>query len=122
MQQNLAANDGTAPLATAPLATAVPDAGLPAAGTLGPRNPLEQLVAEIWCETLVVDQVGIRDDFFALGGESLDAAQILVEIHDRIGVELQVRELFENPTVERTAALVAAALEARQGGGAPERS
>ena len=118
MQPKAAESDASAPL--------VPSAeGGPAAAStfVGPRNPLEQLIADIWCEALVVDQVGIRDDFFAIGGESLEAAQVLMNLHDQLGIELQVRELFENATVERMAVIVAAALEAKQqrGGSVEQR-
>ncbi len=80
---------------------------------VGPRNPLEQLLVELWQEVLVVDRVGVRDDFFALGGDSLAAAAIISEVHDRLGLELTVKRLLECPTVEQTAVEIAAMLAER---------
>jgi amino acid adenylation domain-containing protein len=76
-----------------------------AAGT-GPRTPLEDALRGIVCELLDLQQVGMEDNFFVLGGHSLLGAQLIVRIRDRFGVELSLRSLFDSPTVESMAVAV----------------
>jgi amino acid adenylation domain-containing protein len=66
---------------------------------LAPAGPVEEKLATLWSEVLRVDRVGARDNFFELGGHSLIATQVLVRVQDAFGVELPLRDLFENPTV-----------------------
>ncbi|MFD5565109.1 type I polyketide synthase [Kitasatospora griseola] len=73
-----------------------------------PATDEERAVAEIWQEVLGVEQVGTADDFFALGGHSLAAVQIGTKIRSRLGVPLDLRGFFEDPTVAHTVALLAA--------------
>ena len=79
---------------------------LPAAGGLPtgtahvpPRDPVERIVAGIWEQVLGVERVGAFDDFFALGGHSLSATQVITRIRRRFDIELQLRHVFESPTV-----------------------
>ncbi len=74
-------------------------------GYVAPADPAQRLVAEIWADVLGVAHVGIRDDFFALGGDSIMAARVL----SRLTVRLPVRAVFDAPTVERFAELLPAA-------------
>jgi surfactin family lipopeptide synthetase A len=74
---------------------------------VAPRNALECALADIWKEVLHLDQVGILDNFFALGGHSLSALRMLPLLQAKFGVNVPLRILFENPTVERlTLALI----------------
>lgn len=75
---------------------------------LAPATPEEQFVTAIWQEVLGVDQVGVNDDFFALGGHSLAAVQISTKIRGRTGVDLDLRDFFSAPTVACLATLLAA--------------
>ncbi|RKR87004.1 amino acid adenylation domain-containing protein [Micromonospora pisi] len=77
---------------------------------VAPRDPVEQLLAEIWQQVLRVERLGVHDDFFALGGHSLLAAQALSRIGAAFELELPIRVLFEAPTV----AAMADALVARE--------
>ena len=70
---------------------------------VAPRTPLENILAGIWADVLRLDQVGIHDDFFALGGDSLLAAHVLTSIHDAMHLEVGVVSLFDAPTVAEMA-------------------
>jgi len=77
-----------------------------------PRTETELELAAVWAEVLRVERVYADDDFYELGGQSLLAAQVAARVRDRLGVELQLRQLFEAPTLAALAATVDAALEA----------
>jgi acyl carrier protein len=65
-----------------------------------PRTPVEEVVAAIWAESLKMPRVGIRDNFFDLGGDSLTAVQIVSRVCGAIQTEVSLHNLFEAPTVE----------------------
>jgi acyl-CoA synthetase (AMP-forming)/AMP-acid ligase II/acyl carrier protein len=67
---------------------------------------LEQIIAEIWGDLLAQTQIGPDSNFFALGGQSLQAIQCLARIRERLPVLLSLSDFFENATVARLAALV----------------
>jgi amino acid adenylation domain-containing protein len=77
---------------------------------VAPRTPVEEMLAGIWGEVLGVERVGAEDDFFDLGGHSLLATRVASRVRAACGVELQVRALFEAPTLERLAERVEAGL------------
>jgi amino acid adenylation domain-containing protein len=64
-----------------------------------PRSATERKLAAIWAEVLGVERVGVNDDFFSLGGQSLKATQILGRVFDVFGVELSHRSLFDAHTL-----------------------
>jgi acyl carrier protein len=66
---------------------------------IAPRNEMEAKLADIWQELLQVEQVGIEQNFFELGGHSLLALQMMARIRYTFEVELQVRSVFEAPTI-----------------------
>ncbi|MFL5357704.1 amino acid adenylation domain-containing protein, partial [Archangium sp.] len=70
---------------------------------VAPRTPLEQLVASIWSQVLRVERVSAEDDFFDLGGHSLQATRVMSRLRDLCEVELPLSRLFEAPTVARLA-------------------
>ncbi|MFZ0750089.1 MAG: amino acid adenylation domain-containing protein, partial [Pyrinomonadaceae bacterium] len=78
------------------------------------RTPTEELLAVIWADLLKVENAGIRDNFFELGGHSLLATQVISRIREVFDVEVALRELFEQPTIEA----LAVAIEAARSGGA----
>jgi amino acid adenylation domain-containing protein len=75
---------------------------------VAPRNELEQQVAAIWQELLRVEQVGIHDNFFDLGGHSLLTTQVILRVRDRLHVEVPLRDFFETPTVNGLALAIRA--------------
>ncbi|MDV6293932.1 non-ribosomal peptide synthase/polyketide synthase [Rhodococcus aetherivorans] len=78
-----------------------------------PQTPIEELVAGTFAEVLDVDRVGLDDDFFALGGNSLVATQVVARLGQTLDTSVGVRELFEASTVQD----LAARLETRAGSG-----
>ncbi|WP_310489162.1 thioesterase domain-containing protein, partial [Chamaesiphon sp. VAR_69_metabat_338] len=68
-----------------------------------PRTPTESTLAQIWIEVLNIDRVGIYDNFFDLGGDSLLTVRLLQQISDRLNYELPLASLFLNPTIESLA-------------------
>ncbi|MDV8070277.1 non-ribosomal peptide synthase/polyketide synthase, partial [Rhodococcus sp. IEGM 1366] len=69
-----------------------------------PRTDTERVVADVFADVLGVEQVGLDDDFFELGGNSLVATQVVTRVGSAMGVQLGVRELFESTTVATLAA------------------
>ncbi|SLM50075.1 putative Polyketide synthase [Nitrospira japonica] len=69
-----------------------------------PGATIEEQVAFIWKQIFGIEQVELRQDFFALGGESLAALQILNRVQEVFGVEVALRKFFEAPTVAGLAA------------------
>ncbi|WP_433682548.1 non-ribosomal peptide synthase/polyketide synthase [Nocardia sp. CA-119907] len=83
---------------------ALPDPVLAAKAYRAPTTSAELAVAEVFAAVLGLDRVGLDDDFFALGGNSLVATQIAGRIGAVAGVEVPVRLLFEYSTVAAFAA------------------
>ena len=77
-----------------------------AAPLVPPRTPIEERLAALWRQTLRLDRIGIRDNFFDSGGDSLSAAILIMVIGQALGVELVIGDLFEAPTIEALAGLV----------------
>jgi amino acid adenylation domain-containing protein len=77
---------------------------------VAPRTPVEEILAGIWARVLGMDRVGVRDDFFALGGHSLRAVQIVARLRDALGVDLALPAVFQAPTIEALATEVERAM------------
>jgi acyl-CoA synthetase (AMP-forming)/AMP-acid ligase II/acyl carrier protein len=73
---------------------------------VAPRNSVEEVVARIWGDLLRVDQVGSSDNFFALGGDSLQATQLVAQVRVRFEVELPLTTIFREPTVAGQALVI----------------
>ncbi|MGW2995044.1 non-ribosomal peptide synthetase, partial [Streptomyces sp. NPDC001193] len=76
-----------------------PQPAAPAA-SVAPRTPTEVVTAQIWAEVLGLPEVGIREDFFSLGGHSLRAVAAASRLRTAFDCPIQVRDLFDHPTVE----------------------
>jgi len=83
-----------------------------------PRTALEEQMAGIWARTLGVDRVGLHDDFFELGGDSLGVMRLLVEVERELGEEISLAAFVEGSV---TVASLAAIIEAMRGGAAAGR-
>jgi acyl carrier protein len=64
-----------------------------------PRTAVESALAEIWAEALLVDRVGLHDDFLELGGDSLVGAQLVARMYERLGIEIPLESLFQRGTI-----------------------
>ncbi|TQN27789.1 non-ribosomal peptide synthase protein (TIGR01720 family)/amino acid adenylation domain-containing protein [Haloactinospora alba] len=91
---------------------ALPDPTGPAGDTTPPRDATERVVTEVFAEVLGTDRVGVHDDFFDLGGDSIVALRALSRIAERLGAAPDQRTLFR----DRTAAALAAAGMGEAGG------
>jgi acyl carrier protein len=87
---------------------------------VAPRSEVEQRIAAVWQEILGIEEVGIEDNFFDLGGDSLVALQLSSRLRDAFGVEPSLAGLFESPTVTGLAVLIAQNLAAQMDEGALE--
>ncbi|MFJ4184897.1 amino acid adenylation domain-containing protein [Kitasatospora sp. NPDC089509] len=85
----------------APSAPAEPRAE---AGHVAPRTPVEQGIAEVWSQVLGVTGIGVHDDFFHLGGDSIRAVQLAGALHES-GWAVTLRDVFNAPTVAALAPL-----------------
>ena len=93
-----------------------PDRGGRPREYVAPQTPMQRVVAEIFADVLGVQKVGLHDNFFELGGHSLLATKAIYRIHDRLGIELPLSDLFKNPTVAALARLIEQAPKEGQGG------
>jgi len=73
---------------------------------VAPRTPVEEAQTRVWEEVLGNPRVGVEDNFFDLGGDSLMAMQILSRTEAGLGVELSLQDLIQAPTVEQFATVL----------------
>ena len=75
-----------------------------------PRTEMEGMLVEIWREVLPVDQIGVHDNFFGSGGDSLAAGRLIARINSRFELDVAVSSVFRSPSVETQALLVESVL------------
>lgn len=68
-----------------------------------PSNATEEVLMRVWKEVLLVENVGIHDNFFDLGGHSLSAVQVMARVEDLLGIDVSVALLFDAPTIAELA-------------------
>jgi acyl carrier protein len=73
---------------------------------VAPRTFFEKELAQVWAEILMLDGVGIHDNFFDLGGHSLAATRIVSRVIKTFRVDVPLQALFAAPTVAEMAAMV----------------
>jgi amino acid adenylation domain-containing protein/non-ribosomal peptide synthase protein (TIGR01720 family) len=86
---------------------------------VAPRGELEARLAALWCDLLGLDRVGVHDNFFEIGGDSIAAIQ-LVSRARQAGIELDLPRLFRAPTVAELAVVATLREEAAAGGAAED--
>lgn len=74
---------------------------------IAPRDDIERAIAEIWQKLLGVKQIGIQDDYFELGGTSMLATRLFVEIERRFNKKLPLTTMLNAPTIEQLSRIVA---------------
>lgn len=77
-----------------------------AAPFVAPRTTTEEILASLWSRVLGIQQIGIHDHFFELGGNSLSATQLVSQVRQTLEVDLPLRDLFHNATVAELALLI----------------
>jgi amino acid adenylation domain-containing protein len=75
-------------------------------GAIVPRDEVELQLARIWSEILSLDAIGMNDNFFDLGGNSMSAVRLMARIQKEFGQELPLSTLFQQGTVEHLAAIL----------------
>ena len=75
----------------------------PVARYVAPRNEIEQIVTSVWQEALGVEQIGINDNFFEVGGHSLLMVQVHSKLSDLFESKLSIAEMFAKPTISALA-------------------
>ncbi|UUU43259.1 non-ribosomal peptide synthetase [Streptomyces sp. NBC_00162] len=85
---------------------------------VGPRTGTEETLAALWAEALGVPRVGVHDNFFDLGGNSILAILVVSRTHKALGIQVSPRLLFDAPTVAELAAALVPADGADGAGGA----
>ncbi|MBQ1188987.1 MAG: AMP-binding protein, partial [Lachnospiraceae bacterium] len=86
---------------------ALPEIGVQStAQYIAPRTEAETIVCEVFAGILGVDRVGIRDNFFEMGGHSLRATRVINEIEARTGTRIALKEIFAHPTAEELSVLL----------------
>lgn len=77
--------------------------GQTTSGYVAPRTPTEKKLADIFQEMLGLERIGVEDNFFELGADSLTAVQLLVEIETQFSTQLSLLSLFDAPTIANLA-------------------
>ncbi|MBD2821636.1 amino acid adenylation domain-containing protein [Xenorhabdus sp. 42] len=73
---------------------------------IAPENEIEIQISQLWQDLLKVHQVGLRDNFFTLGGHSLQAIRLISLIRNALCIEIPLKSIFENPTLEKFSQIV----------------
>jgi len=71
---------------------------------VSPSTEVERILADMWAQVLQIDKVGIKDNFFEIGGHSLLAMQVLVRVRTTLSVDMPLSVLFDSPTIQELAA------------------
>ena len=76
------------------------------ASFIAPGKKMEQSIASIWKDVLGIEQIGINDNFFEIGGTSLKAVQVISQIRSQIGADISLVTMFEKPNIQALASLL----------------
>jgi amino acid adenylation domain-containing protein len=81
---------------------------------IAPRTPTEETLAGIWMEIFGIDRVGVRDNFFDMGGHSLSVVRLLARVGEATGCNVPLAAFFGSPTIEELALLISPSDAARE--------
>jgi thioesterase domain-containing protein len=73
-----------------------------------PRDEVERILADVWCDLLKIKSVGVFDDFFSIGGRSLEALRLMARIESLFGIKLPIQTLVDNPDIASLRGLIGA--------------
>ncbi|MEC3841991.1 surfactin non-ribosomal peptide synthetase SrfAA [Bacillus amyloliquefaciens] len=82
-----------------------PDIEAGSAAYKAPETEMETLLSDIWQEVLGLDQIGVSDNFFTLGGDSIKGIQMASRLNQH-GYKLEMKDLFQHPTIEELVSYV----------------
>ena len=74
---------------------------------VAPRTPTEQGIADLWADVLQLEEIGIHDNFFSIGGDSIKVIRFLSRMNKAQGSNLTVADFYRNPTIAELAVLLA---------------
>ena len=66
---------------------------------IAPSKDLEQSIAQIWQEVLGIDQIGVEDNFFEIGGSSLKAVQVISKLRSQLQLDISLVNIFDKPNI-----------------------
>ena len=72
---------------------------------IAPRNEKERVLVNVWQDALKTEGIGVRDNFFHLGGDSIKAIQVLSKLN-AYGLKLEMKDLFKHPVIEEVSSWV----------------
>jgi amino acid adenylation domain-containing protein len=82
-----------------------------------PTNEIERKIKKIWETNLGIETIGIKDNFFSIGGDSIKSIGLVNRLNREFDVNLKIRDLFQNETIEKLAEKVRKPVEAPPGTG-----
>ena len=71
-----------------------------------PKNELDLIILKIWRDIFNNENIGLNNNYFSIGGDSLIATSIIGKIRNKLGIKLSIRDIFENPTVNELAIFI----------------
>lgn len=100
-----AIGEATAPSATSPTSATHSRDDLQST-YVAPRSGTEKKIAEVWAQVLGYSKVGVDDNFFRLGGDSISAIRIVARLRDTFDLDVSVTDLLRDPTIARLSAAI----------------
>jgi len=86
-----------------PIVSSVPGSAEAHNARVAPQSALHEVLVTLWLRILNIEKIGIQDDFFELGGDSISATQLISRLRQMFHVDLPAIVLFDAPTVEKLA-------------------
>ena len=77
---------------------------------VAPRNEVEAQLAQIWQQVLDLERIGVKDNFFELGGHSLKATRLVSQVQKQFAINVNIKDVFMNPTIETVGELIRAGI------------